>query len=139
MKAGNPFAHLLLVLVGLTSVFILFRGQSWDATRVLGVVILVPSFALWFLARVQLGSSFSVRPQAKELVTHGLYSRVRHPVYLFGSLGILGVILYTGHLQWLSVFALLVLLQLFRIRKEEKVLQEKFGDAYFEYRRKTWF
>ena len=139
MKAGNPFAHLLLVLVGVTSVFILFRGQPWNATRVLGVVILVPSFALWFLARVQLGSSFSMRPQARELVTHGLYSRIRHPVYLFGSLGILGVILYTGHVQWLWVFALLVPLQLFRILKEEKVLREKFGDAYLEYRRKTRF
>ena len=139
MKAGNPFAHLLLVLVGLTSVFILFRGQPWNATRVLGVVILVPSFALWFLARVQLGSSFPMRPQARELVTHGLYSRTRHPVYLFGSLGILGVILYTGHVQWLWVFALLVPLQLFRILKEEKVLREKFGDAYWEYKRRTWF
>ena len=139
MKAGNPFAHLLLVLVGVTSVFILFRGQPWNAIRVLGVVILVPSFALWFLARVQLGSSFSMRPQARELVTHGLYARIRHPVYLFGSLGILGVILYTGHVQWLWVFALLVPLQLFRMRKEEKVLQGKFADVYLEYRKKTWF
>ena len=139
MTAGDPYVHALVVLAGLTSLFLLTRGGLWTATRVLGLVILVPSFALWFVARLQLGSSFSMRPQARELVTHGLYARIRHPVYLFGSLGILGIILYTGHLQWLWVFALLVPLQLFRMRKEEKVLQGKFGDAYLEYRRKTWF
>jgi len=139
MKAGNPYAHLILVLAGLTSLFIHFRGRPWDTTRVLGIAILIPSFALWFLARLQLGRSFSVRAQANQLVTHGLYSKIRNPVYLFGSLGILGIILYIGHLQWLWVFALLVPLQLFRIRKEEKVLQDKFGDTFLEYKSRTWF
>ncbi|MFY9585742.1 MAG: isoprenylcysteine carboxylmethyltransferase family protein [Candidatus Acidiferrales bacterium] len=139
MKAGKPYAHLILVLAGLTSLLIHFRGRPWDATRVLGVAILVPSLALWFLARLQLGSSFSVRVQAKQLVTHGLYSKIRNPVYLFGAMGILGIILYIGHLQWLWVFALVVPLQLFRIRKEEKVLQEKFGDTFLEYKSRTWF
>ncbi len=139
MRAGNPYAHLILVLAGLTPLFIHFRGRPWDTTRVLGIAILVPSLAFWFLARLQLGRSFSVRAQAKQLVTHGLYSKIRNPVYLFGSLGILGIILYIGHLQWLWVFALVVPLQLFRIRKEEKVLREKFGDAYLEYKSRTWF
>ncbi len=139
MKAGNAYAHLILVLAGLTSLFIHFRGRPWDTTRLLGIAILIPSLALWFLARIQLGRSFSVRAQARELVTHGLYSKFRNPVYLFGSLGILGVILYIGHLQWLWVFALLVPLQFFRTRKEEKVLREKFGDTYLAYRQRTWF
>ena len=139
MKASSPFVHALLVVAGLASVFILFRERPWNATRVLGLVILVPSFALWFVARLQLGSSFAVRAQAKELVTRGLYSKIRHPVYFFGSLGILGVILYTDHLQALWLFALLVPLQLLRIRKEEKLLQEKFAEAYVEYKRRTWF
>ncbi len=139
MKARSVYVHALLVLAGLTSILIHFRDQPWSMTRIFGLAILVPSFALWFLARLQLGRSFSVRARATELVTYGLYSKIRNPVYLFGSLGILGVILYIGHLQWLWVFALLVPLQLFRIRKEEKVLQEKFGDTYLEYRSKTWF
>ncbi len=139
MKASSPFVHALLVVAGLTSLFMLFRDRPWNATRVMGLVILVPSFALWFVARLQLGSSFAVRAQAKELVTRGLYSKIRHPVYLFGLLGILGLILCTDHVQWLWLFALLVLLQLLRIRKEEKILQEKFGEAYVEYKRHTWF
>jgi protein-S-isoprenylcysteine O-methyltransferase Ste14 len=37
------------------------------------------------------------------------------------------------------MFAVLIPLQIYRTRKEEQVLAEKFGDAYLEYKRKTWF
>ena len=139
MKDRKTAVHALLVLVGFSWLLVVFGGEPWNTTRVLGIVLLIPSVLLWFVARIQLGSSFSVRPQAKQLVTRGLYSRVRNPIYLFSSLLILGIILYAGKLRYLWVFAFLVPLQLFRIRKEEKVLQEKFGDAYLEYKRKTWF
>jgi protein-S-isoprenylcysteine O-methyltransferase Ste14 len=95
--------------------------------------------ALAFLAQYQLGKSFSITPQARALVTHGLYSRIRNPKYVFGLLGLLGIILYSQRLQWLWVFVLLVPLQVFRARKEAGVLSAKFGEAYLEYRRKTWF
>ncbi len=135
----KPIVHAVLVLLGFTAVVTIYRPEPWNAARVLGIALLFPSLILWATARIQLGGSFSVRPQAKGLVTHGLYSKVRNPIYSFGSLAILGLILYTGKLRYLWVFAFLVPLQLFRIRKEEKVLQEKFGDAYLEYKRKTWF
>ena len=139
MKAGKPIVHALLVLLGFTSIVVFYRDGPWNATRVLGIVLLFPSLVLWATARIQLGGSFSVRPQAKGLVTHGLYSKIRNPIYLFGSLAILGLFVFTGKLRYLWVFAFLVPLQLFRIRKEGKVLQGKFGDAYLEYKRRTWF
>jgi protein-S-isoprenylcysteine O-methyltransferase Ste14 len=139
MNSRKAVVHALLVLLGISSVVLVFRDKPWNATRILGIIVLIPSSALWALARLQLGRSFAVRAQARELVTHGLYSRIRNPIYLFGSLGILGIILYAGHPRFLWVFVLLVPLQLFRIRREEKVLQEKFGEAYLEYKKRTWF
>ncbi len=139
MKDRKTAVHALLVLVGFSWLLVVFGGEPWNTTRVLGIVLLIPSILFWFVALIQLGSSFSVRAQARALVTQGLYSRIRNPIYLFGSLAILGIVLYAGKLRYLWVFAFLVPLQLFRIRKEEKVLQEKFGDAYLEYKRKTWF
>jgi len=138
MKDRKAAVHALLVLVGFSWILVVFGGESWNTTRLLGIVFLIPSVLLWFVARIQLGSSFSVRAQARALVTRGLYSRIRNPIYLFSSLAILGIILYAGKLRYLWVLAFLLPLQLFRIRKEEKVLQEKFGDAYLEYKRKTW-
>jgi hypothetical protein len=41
----------------------------WNAARLVGFCIAVPAAVLLFTARWQLGKSFSVTPQARELVT----------------------------------------------------------------------
>jgi protein-S-isoprenylcysteine O-methyltransferase Ste14 len=103
------------------------------------LALAIASFWLWFAARIQLGRSFAVRAQAKELVTHGLYSKIRNPIYLFGSLCLAGLCLLFD--QPIALLLLLVLapLQAMRARKEARVLEEKFGDAYRQYRAQTWF
>jgi protein-S-isoprenylcysteine O-methyltransferase Ste14 len=72
-------------------------------------------------------------------VTTGIYARIRNPIYVFGALMIGGVILWAHRPWWLLAFAVLIPLQIYRAGKEEQVLTEKFGDAYLEYKRKTWF
>ena len=96
-----------------------------------------PSF--YRVARCQLGKSFSIRPKARELVVHGLYSRIRNPIYVFGSMIILGLILVLQKpVLWVGLAAV-VAIQTIRARREAGVLEEAFGDSYREYRRKTWF
>ncbi len=130
---------LLSTILVLMAAFVASRDLPWTPMRIAGAILAIPSFVLWFVARVQLGKSFSITPQAKELVTHGLYSKIRNPVYLFGSLIIAGIFLYIGRPELLWLFAVLIPLQLFRIKKEEKVLEEKFGETYLEYKKRTWF
>jgi protein-S-isoprenylcysteine O-methyltransferase Ste14 len=60
-----------------------FHGPAWSPHAVAGVAITVPAYCLWALARLQLGTSFAIRAQAKELVARGLYSKIQNPVYLF--------------------------------------------------------
>ena len=129
----------LFILTGAWLRYRTFQDQPWTLIRVLGLVLAVPAFVLWVTARIQLGSSFAVRAQAKELVTHGLYSKIRNPVYVFGTLFIAGFLPLIDKPIWLLVLAVVVPLQIFRARKEAKVLEDKFGDAYRDYRRKTWF
>lgn len=45
-----------------------------------GFVLTAISLVLVILARLQLGKSFAVTPQANDLVTHGLYARLQHPM-----------------------------------------------------------
>lgn len=116
-----------------------FRDQPWTPTRVIGLVIMAPSFLLWLVARLQLGGSFAITAKAKTLVTHGLYSRIRSPIYVFGTLFAAGFLLLIDKPAWLAVLLLVVPMQIIRARKEAKVLEEKFGEAYREYRRGTWF
>ena len=111
------------------------RNAIWYA----GLGLTAICLPLWIVARRELGSSFSVTAQARQLVTHGLYSKLRNPIYVFGGLANLGGLLA---LQiWPLVVASLAMtpIQIVRIRKEEKVLAAAFGPAYEEYRAKTWF
>jgi protein-S-isoprenylcysteine O-methyltransferase Ste14 len=94
---------------------------------------------LWALARIQLGEAFSVAAKASVLVTHGLYSRIRNPIYVFGSIMIAGLCLFFKYPLALLVFVLIVPLQVVRARKESDVLEATFGDAYRNYKSRTWF
>jgi protein-S-isoprenylcysteine O-methyltransferase Ste14 len=108
-------------------------------SRTLGGVLAVVSLICLLIARAQLGKSFAVTPKAKELVTHGLYSKLRHPMYLFVDLTILGIALALGRWYVATILLLLVPLQVMNVRKERKVLHDKFGERYEGYSRNTWF
>jgi len=111
----------------------------WNLQRVVGAVLIVAGMALVLTARFQLGMSFSILPRAKKLVTHGLYSRIRNPIYVFGTIAIAGMLLiFQKPLLWV-LLAALVLLQVVRARKEAAVLEAKFGEEYHAYRKQTWF
>ena len=110
-----------------------------DSMRIVGLSIAIPSFVLFILARIQLGRSFSVEAKATSLVTTGLYSHIRNPIYFFGALMIAGIIVWTTKPVLFLVFVVLIPLQIYRSREEERVLTEEFGESDLEYKRKTWF
>jgi protein-S-isoprenylcysteine O-methyltransferase Ste14 len=128
----------LLVLAAV--LFVRYTSElTWTPWRIVGLTIAVPAFLLFVLARIQLGRAFSVQAKATTLVTTGIYGRIRNPIYVFGGLVIAGIIIWAQRPGWLVIFLLLIPLQLLRVRKEEQVLEAKFGEAYAEYKRKTWF
>ena len=94
---------------------------------------------LWLVARWQLGSAFSVTAQARHLVTRGLYSKIRHPIYVFGTLAFLFVVLALQGWPALIIWVIVLLIQVVRLRREERVLAATFGAEYTTYRSKTWF
>jgi protein-S-isoprenylcysteine O-methyltransferase Ste14 len=138
-KMKTNIFTLVLVLLVIIFMGIHFGGLPWTPARIAGVVIGLPSAVLLVLARIELGGSFSVRPKAQALVTHGLYSRIRNPIYLFGGLAIAGAFLYINQPVYLWLFVVLIPLQIYRARQEGKVLEERFGDEYRQYKSGTWF
>ncbi len=78
-------------------------------------------------------------PQARALVTKGLYAKFRHPIYLFAGLAFGGLFIAWGKVIGLLLFVLMCAVQLFRIRKEDAVLEEAFGEEYRRHRARTWF
>jgi protein-S-isoprenylcysteine O-methyltransferase Ste14 len=138
----NTFKHVVLVLLVLTAAgFMAARQgvQTWSPMQIVGAAIGIPALMLWAIAHWELGKSFTARAEARDLVTRGLYSKIRNPIYIFGSLFIAGIILFSQRPIFLLVFAILIPMQLIRAKKEERVLREKFGEKYDEYKRNTWF
>lgn len=103
------------------------------------IVVGVPSFVAMMMSRRQLGSSFSVMPEARALVTGGLYAKILHPIYLFLDLFLLSVILYFGASMFLWAWGVLIVMQTVQGKREEGVLAAKFGTEYEVYRNQTWF
>jgi protein-S-isoprenylcysteine O-methyltransferase Ste14 len=110
-----------------------------DWQRGVGAALMVLGMAGAAVARYQLGRSFSIRPEARQLVTRGIYSKIRNPIYVFGAVVFAGVILVLHRPGLWLLFAVMVIVQIIRARREAQVLEAAFGEAYREYRRKTWF
>jgi len=132
------FGVQILLAIGLLGIVVLWPGP-WNAQRIIGSVLLLSDLAMVFTARVQLGRSFSVTPQARALVTHGLYSKIRNPIYVFGTVAIAGLLMILQKRELWIIFVVIVALQSARAHKEAQVLEAKFGDEYRSYRGRTWF
>jgi protein-S-isoprenylcysteine O-methyltransferase Ste14 len=104
-----------------------------------GIVAADQGFILWSVARFQLGASFAVKAAARRLVTRGLCSKIRNPIYVFGSWVLAGGVLVFGKPVWLLIFVLLIPLQMWRTGKESAVWEAAFGEEYRKYRAGTRF
>ena len=132
-------ASLGLIAVFVACLVLKTSSLPWTPHRIAGLCIALPALFLLVAARLQLGGAFSIRPKASTLVTTGLYSRLRNPIYVFGSLFIVGLSILIGFPSLILVLLVIIPLQIIRSRKEAQVLEAKFGDEYRAYRQKTWF
>lgn len=118
MKAN--IITLIVIVLGMILLTVRYAHEPWTAMRIAAVILGLPSLVLLILARIELGGAFSVRPKAQALVTHGLYSRIRNPIYFFGALTVVALFLYIRHPLGISLLAVLIPLQTYRARQEEK-------------------
>lgn len=135
----NVITLAVIIGVGLVLVVAAF-SIVWTPVAIVGGVLAAVGWVGLVVARLQLGGSFSVTPKAKKLVTTGLYSKIRNPIYVFSGMFLAGVVIVSG--MWFLLIPLLVVLipvQIARARKEQKVLEQAFGEEYVRYKAGTWF
>ncbi|MGA2913216.1 MAG: isoprenylcysteine carboxylmethyltransferase family protein [Methanoregula sp.] len=95
-------------------------------------------FAVW--ARVHLGKYWSSMPAIRvdhKLIRTGPYSLVRHPIYTGILFGVAGTAIIIGEPLGLIAFFLILVVYLWKIRMEEKYLQEEFGEDYARYKKEV--
>ncbi len=112
------------------------RPTPVPALRTAGAVLwlggaVLSLWPLWYLRR-----SFSVEPEARDLVTGGPYRWARHPIYAVYLLVNGGILLRHFTLPLTAVLAGWLALLLVRVGYEEDVLARAFPQ-YAEYRRRV--
>ena len=111
----------------------------WFVVRCILFLVAYLSYALWALARYQLGSSlaFTVSTDGP-LITTGLYSKFSSPIYLFGTIALISYLFLINRPIWLCVLIILLPMQLFRSKKESRALMKKYDEQYEAYLQRVW-
>lgn len=131
---GEWYVVIQFILFGLIAVGPLLPGPRWGApwstiTLILGLVLLAGGGGLVLVALVTLGRNLSALPHPKEdaqMVAHGVYKIVRHPIYSGIIVGAIGYALLTASLLTLLLAMTLFLFFDIKSRREEKYLGLKF-------------
>jgi len=122
---------------------VLFRTDWGTQPLLIALGILLLAFAFWL--RILIGRTFSIRqlvglPEVKpekssstELVTDGIYSRVRHPRYVQLIISCLGYALMANYPVAYIAVALFIPGIYFVVLLEENELRKRFGPSYDEY------
>jgi protein-S-isoprenylcysteine O-methyltransferase Ste14 len=128
------------------TVIILDRGYIWplfdfgDWLLYLGILLMAAGYSLRRYAIWVLGRAFSNILCIKEgqtLTCTGLYARVRHPAYTGTLVAVAGIPFIFSSPIGLLPISLAVAAVLYRIKVEERMLTEKFGQEYAEYVNRT--
>ncbi|MEO6709622.1 MAG: protein-S-isoprenylcysteine O-methyltransferase [Planctomycetota bacterium] len=144
--------QVLFALVGLGGLLLplLYLATPWLAFAdyplrpwALACGLAVSAVWLWLFHRshADLGTNWSVTLELRErhsLITSGVYSRIRHPMYtaIFCH-AIAQALLLANWVAGPAMLAAFTLMFALRLSREERMLREHFGAAYEEYARST--
>ncbi len=114
----------------------LLPGLQWVGLLLFALGILVRLLAHRDLGRFY-NYMITIEPD-HQLVTTGIYGWIRHPLYLGTFLVFLGFPLANQSLVGLALFLIQgIPTLLFRISREERLLQKAFPEAYRAYKKRT--
>lgn len=111
--------------------------SGWN---IAGLTLCVVGLTIAIIAAITLKRFYSstlVIRKEHQLITHGIYRFVRHPIYFGVLLVCMGVPVYAASLYGFLTMLVLIPVFLFRIKMEERMLTEEFPDAYPAYRKST--
>ena len=112
----------------------LAESVPWFIRMGIGAVILISAFGL---ARSGLRIVFSEVRDTPEVIKNGVFSVIRHPIYLGAILLYLGMICITLSLASIALWVIIIIFYWFISWYEEKLLIQMFSDEYRDYQKKT--
>lgn len=142
----------LLVFVGISSLLlpILYLFTPWlafgdyhlpAAAPWCGSILMVSALVFFYRSHADLGRNWSATLEVREgheLIKHGVYRSMRHPMYASIFLWDVaqGLMLRNWLAGW-SALAMFALLYVVRAPREERMMCDAFGQDYRDYMRRT--
>ena len=139
--AFPPLIGLVVVLLGLLFDYLLplrfVERIDFVPRAAIGACLLALGMSMAATARANfLAAGTNVNPMQPVLamVTMGIYSHVRNPMYEGGTLMLIGIALLVGS-DWILILLVpaLLLVHFGVVLREERYLSTKFGEAYRRY------
>lgn len=149
-KDWPALLYLMLTVLGFAiSIYDFWKLQDLNfqigIPLVLGIILLIIGGTFRVTSRMTLTkagfnmiNSFKLQIVGNQrLITDGVYSHIRHPLYLGEISRNLGFALFFASLYGLVVMIIANVFLILRIRIEERMLIAQFGREYEEYMKKT--
>jgi protein-S-isoprenylcysteine O-methyltransferase Ste14 len=112
-----------------------FRVELPPVVSYLGLMLVVFGVLMFLIA---LSTIKSLETYEGDLIIHGIYSRIRHPMYLAFILWLIGMPVFYGAYLSMTLSMVFIANVLFWRRLEEMELLSRF-QGYREYRQRTFF
>jgi protein-S-isoprenylcysteine O-methyltransferase Ste14 len=127
-----------LLLDWLLPAYLLRVLLSFPERMVIGVVLLAAGLALVVSANLAFrdaGTNVEPWKPSLAIVTRGIFAWLRNPMYVGGLVALIGLAVLLAS-DWMVVMtvALAFVLHLGVVKREERYLEAKFGDAYRRYK-----
>jgi protein-S-isoprenylcysteine O-methyltransferase Ste14 len=115
----------------------------WDSIFIsyIGFILFLSGSIFILVARVQIGRYGTAELRTEEdhiLITEGVYRYIRNPMYLGGLTATIGFCLvFRCIITLIIMFIYTFLIYRMRINEEERILVEKFGKDFEEYKKNS--
>ncbi len=138
-KKYSKIGPKLISLLGSFFPYLLIFAPEKTLFRVpkeLGLLLPFIGIIISTIGIVSLRKSFSITPEVRGLVVSGVYSFIRHPMYLGSFISLAGIVLLRLNIFSLVIYVVWLIIQVWRSRLEEQLLIAEYPD-YKEYVQKT--
>jgi len=133
-----------IVLLAVWTALLLFanevRGGAWWTPVGLATLAVGAGLRLWAIRTLDTQFSYELTIQSDHaIIEAGPYRKLRHPSYT-GLILVTAGAAWTLQAPWVGVagaFAMFVLAA-WRVREEEAILHERFGETYARYAKRSW-
>jgi len=140
---GDTLQLIMLIIfsIVITADFFIFQTYDYFGGNIpliirfpIGLVLI--AFGGWLALRGIQIVFRDLRPEPT-MITEGMFSKVRHPIYLGAMLVYLGVLCLTLSFLGAAVFLFVMLVYQWLAKHEEKLMLGIFGDKYRDYIRRV--